>query len=435
MDIDGSGKIMMKIIEFIQQNKNWKELLSFSPYNLSIKEKGNLILFNYSHIDSQINEITKEARGLILEKDTWKIIRYGFNRFFNFGEEYADIIDWNSANASSKEDGTLILLYYYNGWHVSTRSTFDAIEAPLNDSVYKNYQELFDSISENYHFNIDTLNHNYTYCFELCSCHNRIVISYPEPKLFHLLTRDNITLEEIEEDIGIPKPARYIINNGKAGAYDYITIVNMLDDTHEGIVVKDKFNNRVKIKTTEYVRLHYLMGLMAPTIENIVYLIWKNETSEFLQYFPEKKSIIDNVTEQLVAAEQKIEQIRAFVQGRPNWSTQDIYIWAKEYDHDYVDLYTTAARGRLDHYIISMKNSNRKIMDRTREVKPKVEELMKTQEWETADDAYNWALKHDSKNARAYYEIFNNNFNDYMKKLERAGATKFIEKFNIHFPE
>lgn len=424
---------MLEIQKYISQHKDWELQLAAPPYNLKITHKGPYVCFKYSQLDSDFSEpIVCEARGLILKEPDYKVVKMAFTKFFNFGECFAATLDWPSATATEKLDGSLISYWYDEGeWHISTNSTIDAFDAPLDDKNYPTFGDLTLKTAENMGLDISKLNPDHIYTFELCTPLNRVVIKHDNFYLYHTLTRDKNTLEEIEEDIGIPKPVQYTINNGKADAYDYIAVVNKLDDTHEGIVVKDKFNNRVKIKTTEYVRLHYLMGLMTPTVENIVYLIWKNETSEFLQYFPEKKDIIDNVTKQLVAAEQKIEQIRTFVQGRPNWSTQEIYHWASELDRNYADLYTAATRGALDHYITLMKNSNRKIMDRTREVKPKVEELMKTQKWETADDAYNWALKHDSKNARAYFEIFNNNFTNYMKKLERAGATKFIEKFNI----
>ena len=72
----------MKIIEFIKSHKNWYDLLINPPYSLNIKEKGNLVLFNYSQIATDASiPLTKEARGLILEKNNWNVICYGFNRF------------------------------------------------------------------------------------------------------------------------------------------------------------------------------------------------------------------------------------------------------------------------------------------------------------------------------------------------------------------
>ena len=45
---------MLKIQEFILAHDNWRELLASSPYNLSIKRDGKLILFKYNQIGDKI---------------------------------------------------------------------------------------------------------------------------------------------------------------------------------------------------------------------------------------------------------------------------------------------------------------------------------------------------------------------------------------------
>ena len=75
----------LKIVNFIKSHSNWEELLTSSPYNLTIKRDGKLILFKYNQISSDFNEeICCEARGLILEEGTWKVVRMAFKKFFNF---------------------------------------------------------------------------------------------------------------------------------------------------------------------------------------------------------------------------------------------------------------------------------------------------------------------------------------------------------------
>ena len=107
---------MIQIVNFIKENPNWEKLLSSKPYSLSIKRKDSRILFKYSQIDSDPSlEIVKEARGLILEDGTWNIVAYPFKRFFNYGEPNAAAIDWTSARVQTKEDGSLIKVYFYNG--------------------------------------------------------------------------------------------------------------------------------------------------------------------------------------------------------------------------------------------------------------------------------------------------------------------------------
>ena len=284
---------MLKIINFIREHTNWEELLSSPPYSLSIKKKDTRILFKYSQINSDFSlEIVREARGLILEDKTWKIVCYPFKKFFNYGESYADKIDWETAKVTSKEDGSLIKIYNYNGeWRVGTNSTIDAEDAVLNSPYYKNFRELFDVAADNCKFDFDKLNPNYTYLMELCSCHNTIVVPYNEPKLFHIGTRNNITCEEVEVDIGIEKPKQYMLSS----LDDCIAMAATFDFTKEGFVVVDKNYHRVKVKSEDYVRVHRLANNGSITLERAIDLIRMNELEEFLVYCPQYTDFINDV--------------------------------------------------------------------------------------------------------------------------------------------
>ena len=284
---------MIKIINFIREHDNWEELLSSPPYSLSIKRKDTRILFKYSQIDSDFSlEIVREARGLILEDKTWNVVCYPFKKFFNYGETYADEIDWKSAKVTSKEDGSLIKVYFYNGeWRVGTNSTIDAEDAVLNSPYYRNFRELFDVAANNCKFDFDRLDPNYTYLMELCSCYNTIVVPYNEPKLFHIGTRNNITCEEVEVDIGIEKPKQYMLSS----LDDCIAMAATFDFTKEGFVVVDKDYHRVKVKSEDYVRVHRLANNGSITLERAIDLIRMNELEEFLVYCPQYTDFINDV--------------------------------------------------------------------------------------------------------------------------------------------
>lgn len=304
----------MLITNFMKGNPNWEELLSNPPYSLKIKRKDNLILFNYSQIESDpSNDIVKEARGTIIEAETFKPICVGFKRFYNIDESYAAKIDWDTAVATSKEDGTLFFLYWYNNkWHIKTRSTFDAEEAPMDNIKFANFKELFDYLISFYpNFSYEKLNKNYVYCLEGCSNFNRIVIEYNTPCLFHLMTRDMSTLQEIDTEMGIPKPQMYNLNNEK----DYRELVASMPEGHEGIVVRDAAGNRVKIKTLLYFQMHKAKNNGVITLDRIVDLILKNDDEEFLSYFVEyrpKFSHIRNVREKILS---KIEEIKVLTKN------------------------------------------------------------------------------------------------------------------------
>lgn len=284
---------MLNLQTFIRENENWRELISEKPYCIKVTEKGDLVCFKYSQIDSDFNEpLVRECRGIILEKDTWKIVCYPFKKFFNYGEAYADEIDWETAKVTSKEDGSLIKIYNYNGeWRVGTNSTIDAEDAVLNSPYYRNFRELFDVAANNCKFDFDRLDPNYTYLMELCSRHNTIVVPYNEPKLFHIGTRNNITCEEVEVDIGIEKPKQYMLSS----LDDCIAMAATFDFTKEGFVVVDKNYHRIKVKSEDYVKAHRMISNNKVSEEKILSLICSGEEEEFLSYFPTYTTIFQDI--------------------------------------------------------------------------------------------------------------------------------------------
>ena len=285
---------MLNLQRFIFAHENWRELLAAKPYCIKIVEEGNLVLFKYSQIDSDFfNPIVQECRGIILEKDTWRVVAYAFRKFGNIGESYVDEIDWESAVVETKEDGSLIKVYYYDGeWRVGTNGTIFAENAELNAGPYKNFRQLFDAAAEKCGLDFSRLNRYYTYIFELCSSFNQVVCPQPEMRLIHIGTRNNRTFQEVETDIGIPHPQRYALSSLE----DCIAMAKTFDFTKEGFVVKDKNYNRIKVKSEDYVRVHRLANNGSMTKERAIELIRANELDEFFTYFPQYREYIERIT-------------------------------------------------------------------------------------------------------------------------------------------
>lgn len=313
----------LKIVNFIKTHSNWEELLTSSPYNLTIKRDGKLILFKYNQINSNFNEeICCEARGLILEEGTWKVVRMAFKKFFNLGEGFAAHIDWDTAVGNEKLDGSIISVFFYDGkWRIATNSTIDAFKAELNGvGPYKTFGELFESVLPLSRFSeFSNILAHQCYTFELVSPYNKVVIDYPETKVYLLSIRNMNTLvehplDEVEEfaaRFGFTVPERYDLNNEA----DYRKVVEQMPEGHEGIVVRDQYNERVKIKTLLYFQMHKAKNNGVLTLERIVDLILKNDDEEFLSYFVEyrpKFSYIRNVREKILS---KIEEIKVLAKN------------------------------------------------------------------------------------------------------------------------
>lgn len=324
----------MKLIEFIQEHEDWKERLEAAPYHLTIRESGNLVLFKYNQIDSDFSEpIVQESRGIILERGTWKIVCHPFHKFFNYGEGFAADIDWDSAQVQSKEDGSLIKVYFYNGaWKVATNGTIDAFEAPIEApfSKVETFGELFMyTLKKLLHDEsrlFSQLDKEYTHLFELCTPYNRVVVPYRDFQLFYLGSKHNETGHEEIQQWAIPKPRSYRLNSLE----DILEMAETLSYDEEGYVVVDKDLNRIKIKSPAYLAAHRLKGEGVVTTRKVLGMLLIGEQSEFLSYFPEYQEKFDEVQGALDSfiktIEKDIEEAKKYsVQSRKEFA-----LWAKE---------------------------------------------------------------------------------------------------------
>lgn len=325
---------MLKIQEFILAHDNWRELLANAPYNLKISEDDGYVLFKYNQIASDFNEeICKEARGLILDtQDNFRVVRYAFKKFFNVDEGFAAKLDWDTAVATEKIDGSIMSVWFARGkWHLSTNGTIDAFKAELNGvGPYKTFGELFESVLPLSWFENNLSNyiaHN-CYTFELVSPYNKVVIDYPETKVYLLSARNMTTLHEYALDqvaefanrFGFTMPQFYYMND-EAG---FRRLVEQMPEGHEGIVVRDENGERVKIKTLLYFEMHRAKNNGVITLERIVDLIRANDHYEFLSYFPEYQSVFDDVKRQIDNTEVVVEKVRQDVAEWKN-NNKDVY--------------------------------------------------------------------------------------------------------------
>lgn len=277
--------------------------IDFMPY----------MLFKYG-INADFNDpIVKCARGVILDGCSFDVVCAPFDKFGNYNEPYVDDIDWASAKVQEKYDGSLIKLWfcdYSKRWIWSTNGTILAHDAPHN--VYGDfYYAITSSVNFRqikYAIDHDKLDKTYTYIFEFISPDNQIVIKYPEPKLIHIGTRSNITLQEKEVNLGIQKPYEYPIHNLN-DAINYANKICTPESRHEGFVVVDKNYHRVKVKNAFYLQAHYLMGKINNP-EKICEIIDNGDMGEIVAYLPEFKDLFDSYK---IAHEMFCKEIKDFL--------------------------------------------------------------------------------------------------------------------------
>lgn len=302
----------MLLTEFLKTHNNWEELLSEPPYSVKIKRDGGYVIFLYNQLFSDFTSgLVRECRGVILEEATLKPVCVPFYKFGNYGESYVPPIDWNCARVQEKIDGSLIKLWYDNGaWHVSTNGTINAYAAELErtdlfeeNCPYKSYGDLFEAASKKAGLDYGSLDKNNTYMFELVSPYNKVIVLYDELEIYHIGTRNNLTLAEEDLDIGVKKPRQFSINSLES----CIEHAKNLPSDKEGYVVVDKYYNRVKVKNPVYVALHHLKNNGDVNLSNFISIVRKNEIEEYVTYFPEFASKIYGCKRQIESIIQQLE--------------------------------------------------------------------------------------------------------------------------------
>jgi hypothetical protein len=271
--------IELDIQKYLRSGKTLIDLtLEYNiKYFTSIKHP-NLVVFDYTALSPKTESIVREARGLVLEADTWNLVSKSMNAFsYKNDGVFSDVVDnfdWTTAKAYPKYDGCLINLYHYKGeWITGTRFSVDGLCNVA--SAYKgesdiSWRDLFIQCLEfiNIDFNsfVSTLNPDYCYSFELCSIINRNIVIY-ENKFVKLLAIYD-TFNDVEVDIH----SNPLINQNWASIVPYFIKVESIQEIedllalnqdptqNEGLVIVDSNFNRIKVRNPNFDRLSYNMN-------------------------------------------------------------------------------------------------------------------------------------------------------------------------------
>jgi hypothetical protein len=163
--------------------------------------------------------------------------------------------------------------------------------------------------------------------FELCSPENRVVVPHSETKIYHIGTRNNRTLEELNVDIGVEKPKEYRF----ISVEECIESAKKLPFCEEGYVVVDKHWNRVKIKSTAYIAAFHLKNNGVITTTRIIDLQRTGEDKEFLIYYPEYTEVVSDVEHRLSLMEHEIHCRLELLQRQEFPTQKDFALQVKDH--------------------------------------------------------------------------------------------------------
>jgi RNA ligase len=237
-----------------------------------------LSIYNYSRTtqyDGNWDRYTLACRGLVLDNEG-NVIAKPFPKFFNYEEikddkyahcegcrksgmincgyfdkcggwEMRSVIPNESFEVYEKMDGSLGIFFYYGGeWHMATRGSFTSEQAIKGMEIAKrlNYDKRCVI--------------GYTYLFEIIYPENRIVVDYGKEERLVLLGVMNRRGEEFPYE-EIADEGWDIVMKYKTWGEDWETLKKEISKDNEGYVIRFSGGMRMKIKGTEYVRLHRIL--------------------------------------------------------------------------------------------------------------------------------------------------------------------------------
>ncbi|CAF3648444.1 unnamed protein product [Rotaria sp. Silwood1] len=293
-------------------NLEWleaRELLQ-TKFDLAIDETDKLFCAKYVH-DSHLWKHGTEEQKLILtqnrgaiyeKKPPYRLVCLPFYKFWNYNESYAPTMTGHWKSFTEKLDGTFFKVYYFqNEWHISSNSRIDIKQFRQKYiRCGKTNEQLWQEAATEAGLDYSKLNKRYVYFFERVHPDYKIVIPYDKPMLYHLGTRDMLTLKELEIDIGVPKPRSFQFLD----LNECLQYVNKMHFTEgEGIVACDmQTYDRIKIKSRSYLIIHYrTVGMENEHKQGqFCLIIWlQGEKQEYLNYFPEYIPEYDQIEKKL----------------------------------------------------------------------------------------------------------------------------------------
>lgn len=278
-----TSKINISNIENLINNKTFEEIKEFfKDTNIDIREVkddddlNSLYLLVLKRDLIGENEYENECNGLILEKETNKIVCMCQNKFRQIKEENEIKEIENNLKEHKKdyhiefcEDGTVIRLYYYkNKWRTATTRCIDAKKSYWSSKM--NFDEMFWSIFNKDTF--ETLHEDYTYQFILKHSENRIVVKHIKNDLIFINRINNITKYETQG------PCNRRINNIQSHMQSHLEdyylpnkrgiVIKYMNQDHTYTYLQYDFKYYYDIKNirgnTPLIRMRYLELLNEP---------------------------------------------------------------------------------------------------------------------------------------------------------------------------
>lgn len=357
---------MLLLKKFILDHPDWEERLAANPMNVTTGRKTifgrDLIIFHYGIEADFKDPVVQQCRGIILDANTFDPVCVPFFKFANYTDSYADKIDWDNAYATEKIDGSLIKIVRLEDDHllVSTNCMIDAHDSRVCDVPNRPVDTFYDLVLLTFNRQFqrnatrmddyaDLFEPNMTYMFELVSPYNKVVIRYPEPKIYFIGVRNNETYQETaywEHPLryNFPTPFVFPIQTLEK----CLKMVDMMTADKEGFVVMDTRFRRIKVKSPAYVIMHHIRGENGLTNKTGVEILQAKQADDVLAYFPEFTEKLREVEAGYLALLHETDDAFKTLKSLNLPTQKDKALWIKENGKDFQGALFYLINGKTD---------------------------------------------------------------------------------------
>lgn len=210
-------------------------------------------------------------------------------------------------------EGTMINVFFFGGWQISTRNTVGG-EVSFFQGSGKKFNEMFIEACLHNGLNIFTLNPSFCYSFVLQHPENRIVLCFQKPQLYLVAVYEIKQTENeivvIEQDMNLVK-SYGLWNTSKIKfpeLYEFINYSELIEKFASantpynivGFVLKNKeTGERTKIRNPIYEEVRQLRGNQPNLQYQYLTLRRSGKLPEFLKFYPETKKEMSKFRDQV----------------------------------------------------------------------------------------------------------------------------------------
>jgi RNA ligase len=308
---------------------------------VSAKCQGDLSLWIYTQscvYGNLWDAFSLMARGLILDHGAETVVATPFPKFFNLGEHGLGIPD-QPFEVAEKLDGSLIVIWHHrDGWHCSTKGAFDSDQA-------KWAQNVIDGMGAPAWA---ALQPGTTYLAECIGPQNPIVVRYDKPAMVLLAAyaADGMELSRGDLDLLSRRLGWRLAGRHEcADITELVEYAKHLPSTQEGFVLRFADGTRLKIKGSEYSRIHALISRCTPLgvwdamfAKDDLDRIRRDLPEEFLADFDAIRGLLerkrDGLIERLSAAASRVaalsdKELGLTLQEQPAEIRPFLFAWRK----------------------------------------------------------------------------------------------------------